>query len=195
MEQPVEEKFIPFIVDSERRQLRDRRIVLLSGCIDENTAGAFIQDFELLSSKSYEPITLIIVSNGGDVSSGLACIRAIKKAQSKGIKVIGQVHGHSMSMAFLILQCCDIRIMGKLCTLMAHGVTTFTVGDMRNVEAERKLLKYWQKELANLLAKRCTAKGTEYATPEFWHKILEDATPQFYSSEECLKMGLIDKVE
>ena len=38
-------------------------------------------------------------------------------------------------------------------------------------------------------------KGTEYATPEFWHKILEDATPQFYSSEECLEMGLIDKVE
>ena len=189
------EEYPAFVFDTERRILRDKRVVVLCDSIHRTSAKDFVEDIEILASVGTEPITIIIASDGGDVSPGLACIRAITKAQSKGIKVIGEVHGHAMSMAFFILQWCDWRTMGKLCTLMAHGVTTFTIGDIRNIEAERKLLQYWRKEFSKFLAKRCTVRDSKYATEDFWLTILEDATPQFYDSEECLTMGLIDEVK
>ena len=178
----------------ERRLLRGKRTVLLAEDIYSSTARKFVEDVLILSDR-IEPITLVIASDGGSVQSGLACIKAIREAQAKGIKVIGRVYGHAMSMAFIILQCCDERIMGKLCTLMAHGVTTFSIGDLRNIDSERKLLGYWRKEISSLIANRCTERDSIWATSEFWEKIMSDNTPQYYDSEECLKMGLIDKID
>jgi ATP-dependent protease ClpP protease subunit len=185
----------------ERRILRKERKVCLMSYVHAIASRELIEDFEILISESKDPITVMISSDGGSVSSGLACIREIRKAQSLGIKVIGEVYGHAMSMAFLILECCDHRTMGKLCTLMAHGVTTFTVGDSRNLAAEKKLLEYWQKEFSILLAARCTEKeflpnGSIFnvGSIEFWEKIFADNCPQFYDSDECIKMGLIDEV-
>ena len=108
----------------ERRKLRQNRMVLLIGDVDGVDRG-FIEDIRiLLLEDSTEPITIVISSPGGNVFSGISIIRAIREAQSKGIRIIGEVHGQAMSMAFFILQCCDERRMGSLCTLMAHGVTT-----------------------------------------------------------------------
>jgi ATP-dependent Clp protease, protease subunit len=185
------------VIASERELLREIRIVGLTEEIDFESATDFIQDLTLLTHTSSDPITVIIASNGGDVEAGLACIRSIKQAQQRGIKVIGQVYGHAMSMAFLILQCCDERVMGKGCILMAHGITSFRHGDMRNLESERKLLHFWRGYFAKLLASRCSkgGDGEEQTNPEHWIKVLEDQTPQYYESDECLNLGLIDRVE
>jgi len=180
-------------VKTERQILRQHRIVALVGEIGSRLACRFAEDMSLLRLTSKDPITIIISSNGGEVEYGLACVRAIHKAQQEGIHITGEVHGCAMSMAFLILQCCDKRTMGKPDVLMSHGFTTFTIGDMRNLESERKLLKIWQEYFANLIARRCVVE--EYLNPNYWLPIMADNTPLFYSSEECLKMGLIDKVE
>jgi ATP-dependent protease ClpP protease subunit len=178
---------------SERELLRDLRIICLTGDIDDVTATEFIQDMTLLTSKSKKPITIIFASNGGEVDSGLACVRAIKGAQSKKIKVIGTVYGHCMSMAFLVLQCCDTRIMGTGDILMAHGITAFRFGDIRNHKAETKLLEFWQKYFAHVVASRCKDKK-KFCT-DYWITALADQMPQYFTSKECLDMGLIDDIE
>ena len=182
---------------SEREALRGARTIILSGDIDDSSSRDFIQDMTIVTNNNPNkaPITVIIQSCGGEVPAGIACIRAIRSAQKDGIRVIGKVYGEAMSMAFLVLQACDDRIMGNLCTLMAHGVTAFTVGDTRNLEAERKLLKFWQSGFSDMLSNRCTKKDSVAAKPDFWFRIMEDDTPQFYSSNECLEMGIIDRVE
>ena len=179
------------MVQTERQLLRNQRVIMLADQIDEVAAFDFVQDAILLSGET-EPVRIIIASNGGNIEDGLAIMRAIRELQRKGIKVIGEVHGRAMSAAFLILQCCDERTMGKPDVLMAHGLTTFAIGDMRNLDAESKLLKHWQKYFAEMLTNRC--KG-EYAKQEFWMEIMEDNTPRFYSSEESLNMGLCDRIE
>jgi ATP-dependent Clp protease protease subunit len=177
----------------ERRRLRKNRIILLQGEIESGTARGFNEDIHmLLTEESEEPVNIIISSPGGDVFAGLSIIRAIRLAQSHGIKVIGKVSGHACSMAFFILQCCDERIMGKLDILMAHGLTTGFMGDMKNLDAETKLLTYWHHELASLIASRCVG---ECAEPGWWFEILYDNTPQWYTAEESLEMGIIDKVD
>jgi len=184
------------MVRTERQLLRDKRIILLTDEINDEMAAIFMQDIYLLLQVSLEPIIIVLASSGGNVEAGLACIRAIHNAQKEGVKIIGEVHGHAMSTAFLILQVCDERIMGTPCIQMVHGITSFTYGDIRNIDAERKLLTFWQHYFANLLAKRSTApEGSKYKSPDFWLPILADQTPQFYESEECLLMGLVDRVE
>lgn len=193
-DEPVE--ILRDALTSERRTLRRARTVLLAEQIYDSTAEDLIQDFEILTGEGVDPITLIIVSGGGDAFAGLAIMRAIKRTQKKGIKVIGQVHGQAMSMAFFILQACDERVMGKYCALMCHGLTTLTIGDVKNVEAERKIMLRLRDNFAHMLAERNTApEGSEYREPAYWHAILEDNTPQFYDGDECLEMGLIDRVE
>jgi len=178
----------------ERRELRKQRTIILSGEIDTGTAHEFIEDMMILVKAGKEPMTVVITSPGGSAFAGFAIIRAIRYAQRHGVKVIGSVYGQAMSMAFFILQCCDERVMGNLCVLMAHGVTTGFVGDMRNVDAEKKLLTLWQHEIAKLVSERCTAKDSKYCTAEHWVELLRDNTPQFYSANESLEMGLVDKI-
>ena len=195
MEQPS-----TFIVDMdyERRELRRNRTIILSGDIDCGISYQFIEDMHLLllDKESKEPITVIISSGGGDVFSGNAIIRSIRQAQKAGLVVIGDVYGHACSMAFFIVQCCDERRMGRLCSQMAHGVTTGFHGDIKNLDAEKKLLDYWHHEFAHIVADRCNTKENcdDWNEPGFWHEILRDNTPQWYNSEECLEMGLVDEI-
>lgn len=177
----------------ERRALRKNRVIIVSGDIDSGTAHEFLEDIHmLLYEESRDPITIVIASPGGEAFSGFAMVRAIRLAQKNGIKVIGEVHGYACSMAFLLLQSCDERIMGKLDVLMAHGITTGFSGDMKNIESETKLLTCWHGELAKLVAKRCVG---EYTEPGFWFEIFRDNTPQWYTAEECVEMGVVDKVD
>ncbi len=182
------------LAEFERRKLRDNRVVLLSGDIDSGGAHVFIEDIEMLAlDESREDVIIIITTPGGNVFNGLAIVRAIRRLQKLGIKVIGEVYGQAMSMGFFVLQCCDERRMGSFCTLMCHGITTGFVGDQRAIEQEQKLIEGWNVELSQLIANRCTADG-EYKESGYWYEILRDNTPMFYSSTECLKMGLIDLV-
>jgi len=181
------------VTEFERRELRKNRIVVVSGDIDSGGAHEFINDIHvLLHEESKDPITVIIASPGGEAFSGFAMVRAVRIAQKAGIKIIGNVHGYACSMAFFLLQVCDERIMGKLDVLMAHGITTGFTGDMKNIEAETKLLTYWHTEWADLVAKRCVG---EYTESGFWFEVFRDNTPQWYTAGECKEMGLIDKID
>ncbi len=179
-------------LEYERRQLRNNRIIIISADIDATAAHVFVEDIQmLLLDKSRDPVTLLISSPGGNVFNGIAIITAIRNAQRKGIKLIGEVHGHACSMAFFILQTCNERHMGKLDILMAHGITTGFSGDMKSLESENKLLSYWHTEFASLVASRCVG---EFVESGYWFEILRDNTPQWYTAEESKEMGLIDIV-
>ena len=177
----------------ERRLLRKNRVILVSGDIDCGTSHEFIENIHvLLHQDSKEPITIILASPGGDAFSGLAMVRAVRLAQKHGIRVVGTVHGYACSMAFFLLQACDERVMGSLDILMAHGITTGFSGDMKNMEAESKLLTFWHGEFAELVANRCIG---EWKEPGFWFEIFRDNTPQWYTAKESIEMGLVDKVD
>jgi len=174
----------------ERLILRKQRKVIICGEVDSGTVHEFVTDMAILVSESKDDITIIISSNGGSAEYGNGCIRAIREAQRQGIKVIGQVYGQAMSMAFFILQACDERVMGELDAIMAHGLTVTSAGDMRNRESEDKLLKFFQNEYSKLVASRCKKYNVAW-----WRKLLADNTTRFFSSSESLALGLVDRVE
>jgi ATP-dependent protease ClpP protease subunit len=187
-------------LEEERRNLRRNRVVLVSSEIDAGGVHEFIEDMEvILHEPNTEPITIIFASPGGEAFAGMSMLRVVRKAQKMGIKVIGQVYGYACSMACILLQACDERIMGKLDVLMVHGVTSDFEGDMRGLDSQNKLLTFWHHELAELIASRCSNAKSEdgelYNEAGYWYEILRDNTPQWYTSEEAKEMGLIDKID
>jgi ATP-dependent protease ClpP protease subunit len=182
-----------YFTEAERVLLRKQRKIVICGEIDAGCAHDFISDMSVISAeKNRDPIIVIISSEGGNAEYGNGCIRAIRDTQANGLKVIGSVYGQAMSMAFFILQACDERIMGKLDIIMAHGLTATSVGDMRNREAEDRLLKFYQVEYSKLIANRCKKRKNNI---EWWKKLLSDNTPRFFTSSESLELGLVDKIE
>jgi ATP-dependent protease ClpP protease subunit len=141
-------------------------------------------------------ITLYITSPGGDVIDGLAIIRAIQRAQRAGIKVIGVVRGEACSMAFVVLQVCDERVMSHGDALMAHGVVGAMNGDSRTIEASVRLLDHWREYLAGLCAEKVRRTKPESPACEaaFWVPIFKSDVPNYYLADEALDRGYVDIV-
>jgi len=182
--------------DPDKRELRDKGILLLVEEIGETIVREFIRDLSIIKlRKNLKEVTIKICCPGGSVEEGMGMIRMIKEIQKMKIKVKGVVYGQAMSMGFLLLQACDERIMGSGDILMAHGVVTHTQGDTKNIEAERKVMTDIRAWFAVEVAKRNTSKDETYHEPGFWVEVLSDSTPQFYTAQESFEMGLIDKIE
>ena len=184
------------LLDTERRLLRRQRITVLNTSeIDYGDMNELVEDILIMSYENKEPIRVLITSPGGRIEPGLAGIRAIREAQDKGVKIIGEVFGQAESMAFFLLQSCDERIASKESVLMYHGFTDVSSGDLRKRRSQDKLLKDLQLYLAELCAEKNTSKEEDYHNLNFWLEILEDETPTYVNSQEALEMGLIDKVK
>ena len=152
---------------------------------------------DLMRDMGTKEISLIISSQGGEMSAGIEVIRAINDCRKVGIKVNGIVRGQAMSMAFQILQECDYRAMGPADLLMAHGLTAGMMGDIRSLEAERKILDCWKNYMVGRVQARIASAKPDSvaATEEYWAKIKDDNTPVYFLADEALELGLVDAVE
>lgn len=195
---PVTKNDIKGIFDSLANdcvKLRKERIVILSCGIDDCIASDFISEMMLLVADGKDPIKIIISSPGGEILPGLGIIRAIQYAQSKGIKVIGEVFGQALSMAFFILQTCDTRVMGEGDFIMCHGVFVLQGADRKGRKAEDKMLDTAETYFCKMIASKNNSKHNDFHDEDYWRQLLEEDTPNYYSADEAFDMGLIDKVE
>lgn len=164
------------------------RTIHLYEHIQPESAANISKLMNSLARRGHDPITLEISSPGGSVTAGHALMDVIRKIRRQGVRVIGVVYGEAASMAPLILQACSKRVASESAIFMVHGLVHFQIGDVRNLEAERKMVNNLVDYMAQLLGKT-TKKNADY-----WRSILQDATPQYYTAEEALEIGLIDEI-
>lgn len=185
------------LVEEERAMIRHQRTVLLTSPeLDGVSSSEFIKDFFILTnSGSKKPVHILISSEGGSLWSCLAIIRAIRYAQSKGIKVHGHVFGNAFSAAFFILQACDWRTMGVESVLMMHGISHFPCGDSKNVKQDQNMIDQVSSQFCGMLAARNTSPDPQYKDAETLIAQMEDATPNYFMGEDALKAGWIDEID
>ena len=169
------------------------RTLVCVGEIEEYGAGQLANQFQTLA-ESGEEITLLITSYGGAVDAGGAIIRAIRYAQNKGCKVIGEVRGYAMSMAAIVLQTCDLRFSAPEDVIMVHGFSGASVGDVRNQAEDLRIAKKLTDIYGKFFAERSTADDAKYHDEAYWRKLLEDSLPHNYFGADALKVGLIDAI-
>lgn len=144
------------------------------------TAQDFVRELQALDVRS---ILLRINSPGGSVFDGIAIYNALRN-HSATVETI--VDGLAASAASFILQAGDTRTAERTGQVMihdAHGVALGNAGTMR--------------EMADLLDKASDNIASIYAersgmTAEHWRE--EMRAERWYSSEEALAAGLVDRI-
>lgn len=135
-----------------------------------------------------EPMTITFNSPGGSVIDGLALYDAILRLRREGHVITTRASGLAASMAAIVLQAGDTRIMDERAFMLIHEISSSAVGKFSEMENEMIFVKKLQDTLLEILAERSSLSKREVARR--WK--LKD---WWLSANEALKLGLVDVVE
>ncbi len=173
-----------YAFDLYSRLLKDR-IVFISGEITDQTASLVVSELLYLDSLNYNDIFLYINSPGGSVTAGLAIYDTMNYIKSD-IKTIGI--GLCASMGAFILAC---GTKGKRLSLpnteiMIHQPLGGAEGQASDIKIAAERITKIKNKLNKILSEK---------TNQNIKKISKDTDrDNFFTAEEAIKYGLIDKI-
>lgn len=142
--------------------------IVLNGEINEHSVALPIKEITKAGQEDDTVILLEINSEGGMLTEGFKLSKAIEDSASP---VVCVVDGMAASEAFYILQSCDLRIMTKRSSLMAHEPSAtlsghVTIYDLERIVASLKIsIETWVSH-----AGRRLAGGQEYLSAQVRNK-------------------------
>ena len=143
-------------------------------------------------------ITIYFNSPGGDVIAGMALFDHIQMLRRKGHKFTTIAEGVAASMAGILLQAGDHRIMGAETWVLIHEAAFGTSGKTFQVEDRVEWVKRVQERILDIFATRARQAGevgtaskpmTRAQLKKNW-----DRKDWWLSSDDCLKGGIVDEV-
>ncbi len=155
--------------------------ILLSGDVDEAMWIAFAKQISRV--RPTQPIIVNITSDGGDWYYGIAIYDWLKLHPSE---VTIRVWGAAMSMATVILQAGDNRLIAPSAELMIHNVHGGKDGSIQDIEEEVSNLNRLRDKMYEIYAEK---SGKSVA---FWRKKCQK--DYYLTAEEALKLGLVDGI-
>lgn len=130
-------------------------------------------------------IDLYINSYGGEVKEGTSIYNQLKRHPAQKV---GYVDGMAYSVAFLILQACDKRIMNLGTTCLAHNMLMGVYGNATDLRKAADDLDAMMVSNRQIFLTRSGGKITEEKLME----IMEQE--KILTPEECLEYGFVDEV-
>lgn len=170
---PITQQAEASLVGKENLSLKEGEFILLKGKIDDVSTSKAAA--EILSSKS-DNIIMVISSNGGSILAGMQLIQ-IMKDSGKNIKCVATT---AISMAFVIFQACNERIVVESSILMQHVASMKTGGDFPNVLSLITFLKNMINKMEVLQADRLGIPVNDFLskTRNDWWLLGEDAVSE-----------------
>lgn len=166
------------------------RLISLDGDIDLESATEFIKNIRLLDHVTDQDITVLINSNGGSVRQGMAIYDAIKECDSK---VITHATGPCYSMAAIIFQAGDERIMSDNATLMIHvGEEGYEPDHPVNIDRWLKESRRLGERADDILFQRIRQKKPRFKKEAFKELLVFDT---IYTSTKAVEMGLANRIK
>lgn len=104
-------------------------------------------------SKAFE---IVFNSPGGSVIDGLALFDSLHELRQKGHNITTVTRGMAASMAAVLLQAGDKRVIGEHSRLLIHEVSTGAVGSLSELLDEATFTKQLNDQLYEILAERST---------------------------------------
>jgi ATP-dependent Clp endopeptidase proteolytic subunit ClpP len=156
--------------------------------VDAKMAERCIKNIHILESLSDKDITIILNNVGGDVYHGLAIIDAIKQSKCT-ITIV--VRGCAMSMASVILQAADRRVMGPSAVQMMHWGKWGAVDHAKTIKQSAKEWERVDKWMADFYLARIREKQPKFTMEEL-DKMLNFDT--YLTAEQSLELGLCDEI-
>ena len=198
MKNPVDNltnNLIPMVVEQSSRgeraydiysRLLKERIIFLTGPIDDNIASLICAQILFLESENpKKEISFYINSPGGIVWSGLAIYDTMQYVSSKIMTIcIGQAA--SAGSLLLTAGHKDMRFSLPNSRIMVHQPSGGYQGQVTDIEIQTNEIKKTKERLNQIYSKHTGKKIDEISS------IME--RDKYFSPEEAIKFGLIDKV-
>lgn len=150
---------------------------------ESETSAKYFRD-HLETIPETDTIELHINSNGGSVKEGVAIYTQLKQ---KNCKKIGYVDGVAYSVAFLILQACDERIMGLGTSALVHNMWMNVSGNAKELRKAADDLDVLMESNRKVFLERSSLGEQQLS------EMMEAET--FLTPDQCLEYGFIDKVD
>lgn len=164
------------------------RIIYINGEIDEDQCSKFIKLLKYLDKTSGD-IEIVLNSGGGCVTSGLAMHDAIKACNNP---VTIKAYGAVMSIASIIFQAADKRIMSKYSRMMIHRGSTVIGGDFNLVKKAFEEEKELDKIMCDIYMEKISDVDPSFKKSQL-DKLMD--TDSYFSAEQALALGLVDEIE
>lgn len=137
-------------------------------------------------------------SPGGSVWDGLALFDEIQFFRSQGVRFTTSTIGMAASMAGILLQAGDTRVMSKESWVLIHKVSFGTQGDFDSISDRVKHLGRVQDRILDIFAARAKQAGQNGTASDPISKTrLKNGWERkdwWLSSDDCLKLGIVDEV-
>ena len=133
------------------------------------------------------PIDIIFKSPGGSVIDGMALFDFIQELRAKNHYVTTMALGWAASMAGILLQAGDKRVIGREAYVLIHEISSLAIGKIGEMEDELKFLKKIQGRILDIFSSRSHVSRAYFARG--WKR-----KDWWLDSEECLKIGFVDEV-
>ena len=159
-----------------------RKSTLVNGTIDSRAADNFLLALERTGS---DEIEVSIVSGGGSVVHGLSIFNAIRRERQRGRQVTTFNAGACYSIAAIIFQAGNPRIMSDGALLMLHLPYTESGGTADELRKSANLLDKTASELSGIIASRA---NQPVETVRNWLR-----AESWFDSREAVSFGLADR--
>jgi len=136
---------------------RVRRIYDFVGEVEEIAVRNAVDELNDWAMQSNAPITIRLNSPGGDVFEGFMLFDFIQDLKRDyGIQVITYALGYAASMASILLQAGDRRLISRNSWFMVHEPSSLALGKASDIKDEAVILGKLHKQLVSILAERST---------------------------------------
>ena len=172
---------------------RHERVYRFTDTVSDKTAQAAIAT--LTNWSRLDPachITIIFTSPGGDVIAGMALFDFLVELREKGHYITGVCRGYAASMAGILLQACDKRIVGKQSWVLIHEISGGMMGSYGELEDRMNWVKRVQESILDLFAERAAAAGSTKTRKDF--KREWERTDWWLSASDCMEWGVADEI-
>lgn len=137
-------------------------------------------------------------SPGGSVFDGLALFDEIQHWRRQGVRFTTSTIGMAASMAGILLQAGDVRVMAPESWMLIHKTSFGAMGSYDEVQDRVKMLDRVQKRIVDIFVTRAKEAGVNgTAAKPITPRQLEarwDRKDWWISSDEALELGLVDEV-
>lgn len=170
---------------------RYHHVYLFDGIVNGSTVEKCIDQLtQWMRNDSGCPIEIIFSSPGGEVMQGMALFDFIQRVRRAGHFVTTMTLGYAASMAGILLQAGDTRVMGAESYILIHEISTGVLGKTGEIEDEVAFCKKIQKRIIDIFLSRCGKKISRATFERRWRR-----KDWWLDSKECLKLGFVDEVQ
>jgi len=173
--------------------------------VDQSTVEKCIQQLRIWArleegQEDKSPFEIVFFSPGGGVFDGLSLYDSIQQIRKKGHRVTVSSIGYAASMAGILLQAGDWRVMGAETFLLIHELAGMCSGKIGDVE---DTMEFWKKIEARVIdifyqrAQEAFVRDPETVTKPLTKRQIArkcERKDWWLTSEEALAHGFVDEL-